>query len=1235
LSFWVKKKKIMSFFLNTSWTENPQSFLSTLPLGSKCPSSNPGKCWCHVEKGVVKEITFDTTQSATGTDFEAIVREIENMIKMFPQLHSFAMPQGRLLPILLAGVGAQFDINVQGGTPVAFTISDRSSNSGYFDSQMAGDIHGDFSSGACYRSTAPFGFENMTVTGNHLFRTSGDEDSSNFLLHRIFINTELLKKNNSSNVKGVFQVTGYNGRTLESLKSQNPKVMIFASDAIVVYIPSLSVASVGMENRFACLAVCETVSDTKLKMCFIDPVLSTKGTTGNYNPDNICHAALEASKPFSKKNFDAQPIANDPFSKALQRGKSLGGVSKGKAVMPNFVAQHIVLLQASLENPFAEENFCILGFGKRLFPWEERKEDDKVQAFPVMVDLCGPAILSQCGFSQVRFFKERVQMAKSIWVFGDAKRKTPDEMIFAHQERLNAIFVLQNPDMSSMTDEEARNASINFAACAGPLSFLLFRDGNMLKWMRGPCNIEPMRGIMPEFGADVTALFGFKDLHLPCPHLINVSDDQVWFRNTMMPAPQALEKANAQDTSGDILSLLVQVSVVCSSDVLNKAKLELFKRFSQTDPRLIEAQAELKTLLIEKASPAQIKHALDKVKSVQKSQNKTIANAIQTLSSTSGVTSIKSGLRQMLRAAQVTANIDAAKNATIQDFVDLIENDCSQLGVVMFQINGENVLDYIRSSLQNGNLVEINDRCMHLDAAPSSMVRGGGEDGWDIIKWKESKNSYTFHPFELPQAMMLLPLLDMFKDCKTPNYDLKIMECCNSSPVSMWRISMCTMLSERSGVEPTSEMLSLALIKMIFGVLDAITINLSDAPQDFDNTIAQICRCLYLLVVVTLARGKMRPLCPLFELFQRKNLDANVEFTQAPASQLWILEGLVKYARFTGMEMKYFEENLRVYLVGTVRKVSLLLTKPLMAAKTQNAQVSMTESLEKTNEMLQYTYLLCQTSKALLSGKIENVSLTAQKLVQYAPDFIKRKSGTFLLHQRFLKLCTHPFISEKEKNEMALTVANLMTKRGSVFRILKTEFLEAMKGGELESFKDLFWKKVNETKSEILVHAVTESEISVHTEKVKMQNTEAYVNAEMGKIRGDAELFKGMWSVTGQEVDTDLLDSRVANILGFPLNLESSLQTAKENLEIKPASMSALEIKFKGTVLEETAKVIAEDLPLSFWNHLGNDESHYAMICAKVSAHAPRELFKNLLTTHLLHWDTTPCSSSEIFKSYF
>lgn len=742
----------------------------------------------------------------------------------------------------------------------------------------------------------------------------------------------------------VLAVVGYNKKFLRSFINQQPVVyLVDHTEQTIFIVPCpLDQATIGDSTLSG---IVYAVKNERTLDCVIlnSPVKVNDVNTGDLNPRTLSciqHAILQG------RNI----LENPPIESSISNSETLPDVDISKG-------EPFIKIQEPLDNsiPYFVQsgvkkfyNFNTpIYFGQGYSPVSENLDVALPHVFGTISNI------SACSLGQISKInldvKSLTNRSLSIVEVNDKWLDiTPPSCLTAG----NCIMIITPYESGVIADIQKliNNLCVNATCMAGPNSVVLVNVDEKLYWYRG-VRIPGLISTVPNYCDNVTGMFTQDILnswflsHTKLPWSLTQSKENrlVFWRGEMVNISKCLNDLSGMslydihENTNDIIDLLTQISIILEPAEIRDLRRQIDKNLNDMQNEFIRPFQEEyynsiqsvysgdKNTDLNKTSATFHKKKQEGIKMLQQ-----VSNALQNLVSKRGVSNNNQSIKQRMRESAIANNVDSSKTMTVTDKVDLFEKTCGKVGLLMVDININNMKLALQEISKSGfnNYIESGNWSNSLALKDSRFGCLDSITFGSLIEITQSMTNhllYSVNSITIPKdnnstsSLLPIPILDFATDLKDPS-TVNWVEITNEQMFAMSRIwfretfSNCT-ASREYNIQSQSSDLGFFLIHLYLCVAENIVENISDAGSiDFDSTTSQIVRGLFCQILATCASTK-NVLCSIYQIVHK-----NSKLDILPENQSWILSRMVKIFKYTCWDTENFDNNVKKYVIKTVQK---------------------------------------------------------------------------------------------------------------------------------------------------------------------------------------------------------------------------------------------------------------------------------------------------------------------------
>lgn len=1111
------------------------------------------------EKNKIHEIDISDKPESfffSATDLNSLSETITNRIELFTtDLDKFKEYN------IISLTTSYLEVPFVSGEKAIIALSKRQPT--YYDLCL-GDVDGNI---ICYSSTSSTRHPGITH--------SGDRNHGDTLLHFLTVG------DNMANKPFALFVSGYQYTQLSRYQPQNPAVMICDHPSKLMYVIPVPLDAVTIGEATLCAPVVGRRRGDKL--CFSvlpSAVTSNQMASGSSLPgDTMARAIAREILPTSPVSSTSGPAGTSSQKPKAKKAKVVEvPTMKLEAEVDVDIRKPLIITEEGCSLPafIKEQDGNHISFFQGISVHAKQPEDIKMEdssvVFPCALGntLEGPMILA-LGKSMVGAKVTSEQYRKlfdksSVIVFTVSDKMTDQARVLNPDLRCNALYIVQpHEDLTSKgnqtggVEDMLNDIKINaITALAGPQSIVVVQLGERYYLHRG-IRWEGVFVDVPKFGEDVTEaiedILKVQDMQKrPWNNIISLTaNPEVYFRGKPCTADDlytnftSLTLEELESFKPEILDTLVQLQVVMSPKDLpaltSRLQVALKKMM---DDSFADAKKEYLDKLMASGGKERDPRLLEKYRRGEKQAKVAVQwliDALAALVSSRISSTRRNDLKQMIRKSKIQDNVAASKEMTYEGLGELLEEHCSEIGMVIANIE-ETAFRKLMSELSNGKLLThlqeqagktpprictLDDRVLHLTGLDSGII---------IPLSQEYHNG----PLSIPkgQVAMAIPrglskgengsafafaCFDQFINIKHP-FSQHWFELCNEAHISVLRIlqrnTMCNAIPMREyHVAPSNKDLGFLLAYSITDIMKSLAATRSapPPPSDDGDTTTKVMRGLYGYLMTVLAAGT-QPMSMGWQMLSKSDA------IEVPTSDtFWLYTTIIQLFPYTAWPQEQFKKNVRLLVAKLVRKqVTDPVTKSLRENVSQMEQNKVKEFAIKRNKELRWGEVILEVLKTLLSGIYDdkdNVKQIAERALSIVPteevSKKKGKRGLYRAIRALRKLKDSGDLSLLDKDSR-LSAANTYAKRSAAFKEEKSKLLAA--GLEHPDEAEARLNELVESRKALAEKFGVEK---VHMQNKKHLNKFASLieDVKSGKVdrkavivlKGDAELYREAWVV--------------------------------------------------------------------------------------------------------------------------
>lgn len=658
---------------------------------------------------------------------------------------------------------------------------------------------------------------NLTVGLSH----SGDIGS---LLHHIRINY-----NFPEGKLIVVGAIGYNKKPLRTFVEQTPMVCIVGDNVINLVPCPLDQVTLG-NATFSGFLVCRLtkIDGQKFLEYYVLPNVVT------------CDGIDTGDKSQGLYN-KLSPVFQTYFStdeeKVLDETHETTEISTKKVTPDEQYAGHktfwnvLQLVQKSLDPSklFKLDNSLAVSFGSGIGDISEGKQTNLPCLFGQITG--HPSVLLGSHYSLKELnSNEYMNLVNNKFVIVHLETNGWDDYISANTCKFvgNCLFVIHLNDNQFVN---LKDLTINCLTMAGPESLVLVENDGKLYYYRGVDKFGclPLESKNVKFGEEVK--LSFDDLTLLWNNNIRGKDDSTIYSRVagryiafdelkiIFNNLQLADGISKDVLVSDLIYMFKQMTVCYSSEQISEISEIIVTRLTEHKNSKINELKNQLCCLLEKSDIEGVKDVSISIRKITSEFNEDYNEVLEFINlemvSVKGCISKNHSLERIKRKLDIKKNVGETLKMDNEELAEEVANSCKKEGVVIFNVNGESVVQNIRKlcqdrlNLANGyidsdllistnyglinavNSFAPNERTPLLDGLTYSTIAS---------VTKDKKRGFSFSPQSLTLpiigqtkfgfvASLILPMFDRFVELTDP-YSVNWKEVCNEPEIAHFRIAL-------------------------------------------------------------------------------------------------------------------------------------------------------------------------------------------------------------------------------------------------------------------------------------------------------------------------------------------------------------------------------------------------------------------------------------------------------------
>ncbi|KAJ6257612.1 hypothetical protein Dda_7399 [Drechslerella dactyloides] len=1151
---------------------------------------------------------------------------------------------------------------------------------------------------------------NATHVGLPGARHSGDINIGNMLLHHVNFSNEL-----SENPFGLF-VSGYSYNSLHKYKPQNPAVTIADHHAKILYVVPVPLDEATIGDATLCIPVVGRRRGEKL--CFSvlpSAVTSDQVAAGPKLPGDTLARAI-AREPAAPP----PPAASTPGA-TEKRDKKKTKLDDDDNESGPAPPETITLVDVDVAKPlFVTEEGCKLpsfvaghdgnhitffqGITVHASQPDPASATDKTIVLPCALGnpLEGSMVLALgtpfVGANVTHEQYTRLFDRASIVVFTVSDRMTDQARVLNPDVRCNALYILQTrtppPEQATASVEDLLNdTKINaITALAGPQSVVVVQLGDRYYFYRG-IRWAGLLDEIPKFGEDITeaveAVLSQTPAKHPWSNITSIGDEpKVYFRGALCTPDElytnftSLQLPELEEFKLDVLDTLAQLQVALTPKDLPVFTSKLQKKLKEMmDATIAPHKQAYVDALLESKGQNRDPRLMEKYKRAEKNA-KTAAqwliDALGALVSSRISSTRKYDLKQMIRKQKILDNVAASKDMTYEDLATILEEHCTEIGMVIANIDTQNFRTLLQKAKENNVLhhlqqltspqpdtpsealivCKLDDRVQSLSGLDCGIILPLSQDGHNgPLATTTGKLALGF-PYGISEdkagSAFAFACFDQFINIKHP-YSQFWVELCNVHHVSMLRILQrntisAAVQSREFNIQPASKDLGFLLAYALTDAMRSLAATRSAVPpearggEDVDTT-TKMMRGLFGYLMTLLAAG-VQPMNMAWQLLSR-----TTTIEVPPSHEYWLYARIVELFPYTAWPRAQFAKNVRLLVARTVRKtVTDPVTRVLREGVSQIRQDAIREQLRRRNVALKWGEVMVEVLSRLLLGGYDaaTVKEAAARIVGLVPaeeiDGRKGNRGAARVMRALDKLKETGEV-DKVDTDTRLSAANTYAKRSALLKELKSRLVDAAVAGDVATAKGIYEEMQTKRRDVAALFGVDCVKLQNHRNidavLARLEKGEEIPQKEiLRQLKSDAEIYRAPWTVGKPTADPPPPPSKIhlveyiltGNMVEEPAPSDGTVAAAEmpKTLEQRLTALPGGEKAGKLAVVIEKVKDVKEFIKIS-----GLPEGDFmAMLryCNGRSGEEEVDVLKKVVTIFLTMWQDVVAAEKKVVE---
>ncbi|KAK6532859.1 hypothetical protein TWF281_007032 [Arthrobotrys megalospora] len=1059
---------------------------------------------------------------------------------------------------------------------------------------------------------------NTTHNGLSGIKHSGDINEGSTLLHHIVFQEEMNEE------PFALFVSGYSSTSLHRYKEQNPAVTICDHNAKIMYVVPVPLDQATIGDALICVPVVGRRRGDKV--CY--SVLPTAVTS-----DQVASGSNLGGDTLTRA-IAREPPAPAPPQTGGQASETAGKHEKKKAKTDEAAMEALTIVEVDTAKPlFVTEEGCkfpecakgkngnyITYFQGITVHSEEPADVDTTNKKVVLPCVLGNplegsmilAVGKPFSGAKVTYNQYKRLFDKApLVVFTVSDRMTDQARVLNPDIRCNGLFIVQTttplPSQSTASVEDILNdIKVNaITSLAGPQSIVVIQLGDRYYFYRG-IRWTGLFEEIPKFGEDITEaieeIIKTPAVQTDAPtqpwsNIVSIEGDtKVYFRGTVCSTDDlytnftSLKLEELEKFKPDILDTLAQAQVVMSPKDLPEFTSKLQNALkAMMDSIVAPLKKEyIDTLLASKGQNRDPK-LMEKYRRAEKQAKVAVQwliDALGALVSSRISSTRKYDLKQMIRKQKILDNVAASKDMTYESLAGLLEEHCSDIGMVIANVEGEQfklLLGKVKDSTLLPHLQQItnresrvcglDDRIQYLSGLDSGIILPLSQNGHTGPLARNAGELALSFPYGVTVdeagSAFAFACFDQFINIKHP-YSQFWVELCNLHHVSMFRILQratvsSAIQSREFQIPPASKDLGFLLAYSLTDVMKSLAATRSGIPNEAKfgeevDTTTKMMRGLFGYLMTMLAAG-VQPMSMAWQM-----LSKTTTLEAPPKEEFWLYARIIELFPYTAWPQAQFKKNVRLLVARLLRRqITDPVTKSLRDSMNEMKQDELRERIQKRNVVLKWSEVALEIlSKLLLGdfeGKNEAVKGIAERLVALVPkeelSTRKGKRGLNRVMRAFERLKDTGDVT-KVDGETRLAAAQLYAKRAASLKELKGKLWEAAESDVTEAKK--IYEQLEAKRQEIgrrfkvdTVKIQNRKNIATFIEKVD-KGEDMEKKTILSYLKSDAEIYRDPWMV-GKPQEPEPSKMHLVHYIMTEEMIEVDDTKSKEVIIEKPKSL--------------------------------------------------------------------------------
>lgn len=809
----------------------------------------------------------------------------------------------------------------------------------------------------------------------------------------------------------------------------------------------------------------------------------------------------------------------------------------------------------------------------------------------------------------------------------------------ASVEKVNGILIFYTDMLSTQKEcriQEMDNLSVIPCRIMGSQSLIIICSGGHYYYYKGSPSL--WKNIVPidiSFGSEIE--FDINKVPIAPLNILNIvpaNDKTIWYSNQLYTASfflnmlKSMPLKRLKDELVELSHAFDQLSVCLTSSEISEEKTKLRKILIKAIEESQKIQiAEIKELAKSFSSMDMNKdNILNRIQELRQEIKKIdrgfspLIQAIETLCSTKYTSKKSTSKQELKRTNIIQSNVEDANKMKMEDIEEMLIETTEYLAIAAIDskeeftdllkaISNSRISEYLEAkSIIEQNIMLPCPNCPTLDpfVVPSLLLQNDDHilatTGTQFSFLLQDKSCLIFPCFKRASIMDLGDYIDFMEEANRPE-------------VARFRILLrgaLTKLKLRIPIPPQSKELTFALQIMLLSYMTGLSRNMTlDTLEFTDSTCCTMRKMLYLWAT-TAASGK----APSTFAFQLIQPNSTIPY---PSSYVdfYIFANIIYLIPFT--KMNPLDKKVKYLLIRIIRKQIVdVVTEPMRKSMQHTKKEEVKDIQIAINITLQWNKAVL---KVLHDADPTENKITYATLKHAATVFLKWYPQRPLYTTERLKKTLNIVLQDPTQVDWEIVrnlMLNEMTKRGAIFKPGKARAVKHVKNNP-----DIVSTKIEDNKLFIA------QQLHINRASIKMQNDRAFIDKDALKMKGDAELSRTPWKISGidipnEKLSNELLKTALGDLVGIPENVNSPSTLNQIELDLAKVQKGNNAVKLIHT-LHKIDPLTIQGVPAGFMQ----------ILFYRLNIDSPKKIVDDVILILIENWKDTVSAENKAYARVF